>query len=389
MKKFISIILILATLILSLTSCKGEEPPESTFVNDRFIFQLDNNVLKRYDLVSRTVSVACPDPLCEHGEDCIMSKVGSATITDKYVFVSRNWRPAISNMGYYVYDIEKNTIELMHETIGSEHMYVAGDYAYFSDREPVYDDTGLLIERVWYMYRYDLKAKKLEKISAEPVSGIARIVTSTESEIYWRFDGTGVEYYITDYNFENKREWGIEKYREYCQTLTTIGGYTMNMVYNVQPENTSPENVIGSARRIELTDSAGNKELVSEYASGLRWDNLEKRAGFIYIPGNFIPNKEGKLVFTEENKIVYVGLADRSKRYEIDLPENTSVKITGFQGCRHYVGEYTSLEATIAKYDENGEKYLHNGIFVLNTKTGENFFIWDESKKYNSKWEEI
>ena len=388
MKKFISIILIIAALALTLTSCveqelpeyKGEEPPESTFVNDRFIFQLDNNVLKRYDLVSRTVSVACPDPLCEHGEGCIATNVEKAMITDKYVFIGSR----------YVYDIEKNAVEEVREGVAWEYIYTIGDNAYFSDREPVYDDTGMLTGRVWYMYRYNLKTKKLEKISVEPVSGIAHIVKYTENEIYWNMSGASTdEFYITDYNFENKSEWGIEKYREYCQTLTTIGGYTMNMVYNVQPENTSPENVIGSARRIELTDSAGNKKLVAEYASGLRWDNLEKRAGFIYIPGNFIPNEEGKLVFTEENKIVYVGLADRSKRYEIDLPENISVKITGLQGCRHYVGEYTSLEATIVKYDENGEKYLHNGIFVLNTKTGENFFIWDESKKYNNKGEEI
>ena len=95
------------------------------------------------------------------------------------------------------------------------------------------------------------------------------------------------------------------------------------------------------------------------------------------------------LEFKPGNKLIYISLTDRSRVFEIDIPEYTDMKITGFQGCRHYVGEYTSLEATIAKYDENGEKYLHNGIFVLNTKTGENFFIWDESKKYNSKWEEI
>ncbi|MBQ9745431.1 MAG: hypothetical protein IJW21_01240 [Clostridia bacterium] len=384
MKKILALILIFATLALPLASCGEEEPPESTFVNDRFIFQLDNYVLKRYDLVSRTVSVACPDPLCEHGEGCIMSKVGTATITDKYVFISRNWRPSISNMGYYVYDIEKNTIELMHETIGSEHMYVAGDYAYFSCREPVYDDTGLLIERVWYMYRYDLKEKKLEKLSAEPVSGIAHAVTFTENEIYWRFHGTGMEYYITDYNFENRREWSHEEYLEYCAALNTVVGYTLKSTYGA-----SPEGAIGSGYRIELIDEAGNKELIAEYSNGLRWDNIENRTGFIYQTGDFIPNKEGVLEFKSGNKLVYISLVDRTKRYEIDLPENAWVKIVGFQGCRHYVGEYTSLEAYVTKYDENGEKYLHNGIFVLNTKTGENFFIWDESKKYNDKWEEI
>ncbi len=384
MKKILTLILILAMLSLSLTSCKGEEPPENNFVNDRFIFQLDNNVLKRYDLVSRTVSVACPDPLCEHGEDCIMSKVGSATITDKYVFISRNWRPAISNMGYYIYDIEKNTIELMHETIGSEHMYVAGKYAYFSCREPVYDDTGMLIERVWYMYRYDLKAKKMEKLSAEPVSGIARIVTFTENEIYWRFDGTGVEYYITDYNFENKREWSHKEYLEYCEQKNTVGGYTL------EDDWIHSEGTIGSGMKIELIDSNGNKELIAEYSNGLRWDNLENRTGFMYMPGDFIPNEDGIPAFTpDDDKIIYISLIDRTKRYEIDLPENVWVKIVGFQGCRHYAQEYTSLEATMVKYDENGEKYIQLGIFVLNTQTGENFFIWDESKKYNDKWEEI
>ena len=105
MKKFISIILILATLILSLTSCKGEEPPESTFVNDRFIFQLDNNVLKRYDLVSRTVSVACPDPLCEHGDECPVTNISGYTVTDKYVFLERGFGGKRSMM-LSVYDID-------------------------------------------------------------------------------------------------------------------------------------------------------------------------------------------------------------------------------------------------------------------------------------------
>ena len=384
MKKLIAIILILATLALPLTSCKVEEQPESTFVNDRFIFQLDNNVLKRYDLVSRTVSVACPDPLCEHGEGCIANKVSAATITDKFVFFSRGFVTVDNAGGHYVYDIEKNTIEAMER--GSNHIYLVKNYAYFSDREPVYDDTGMLTGRVWYMYRYNLKSKKLEKLSAEPVSGIARIVKYTENEIYWNMSGASTdEFYITDYNFENRREWSREQYLEYCEEINTVGGYALEITHNIHPEGT-----IGSGDRIAIIDEAGNRELIAEYSAGMRWDNIENRTGFMYMPGDFIPNEEGIPAFTPEiNKLVYVGLADRSKRYEIEIPENISVKVTGFQGCRHYVGEYTSLEAYMTKYDENGEKYIQCGIFVLNTKTGENFFIWDESKKYNGNWEEI
>jgi len=384
MKKFISIILIIATLALPLTSCREEELPESTFVNDRFIFQLDNNVLKRYDLVSRTVSVACPDPLCEHGEGCIANKVSTATITDKFVFFSRGFVTVDNAGGYYVYDIEKNTIEAMER--GSNHIYLVKNYAYFSDKDPIYDDTGELIKRVSNLYRYDTKTKKTEKINSEPIAGMAMVVKYTDSEIYWNmFTNMGGEFYITDYNFENRREWSREEYLEYCEEINTVGGYALEITHNIHPEGT-----IGSGNRIELIDGEGKKELIAEYSAGMRWDNIEKRTGFIYMPGDFITNEEGIPEFTPEiNKLVYVGLADRSKRFEIDLPENTSVKITGFQGCRHYVGEYTSLEATIVKYDENGEKYIQLGIFVLNAQTGENFFIWDESKKYNSNWEEI
>ena len=301
--------------------------------------------------------------------------VGWAIITDKYVFTTNKG-------GYYVYDIEKNAYELMSDSVGSDHISVVGNYAYFSDRIPIYDDTGEIKERVWHMYRYDLKTKKLEKISSEPVSGYADAIIYTDSEIYWNI---GIEYYVTDYDFENRREWSREEYLEYCEEINTVGGYTLDDEYGARPENG-----IGSGIRIEIVDEAGGRELIAEYSAGLRWDNIEKRTGFMYTPGDFIPNEDGIPEFMPKyNKLVYVGLADRSKYFEIDLPENLSVSVTGFMGCRHYVGEYTSLEARIIYYDENGEMYFYTGIFVLNTQTGENFVITDESKKYNRNWEEI
>ena len=382
MKKLTAIILLISICTLILASCKTEESPENNFVNNRFIFQLDNYLLKRYDLVSRKVSVVCPDPLCEHGEECIANKVSSVTITDKFVFFHRGFVAVDDASGYYVYDIEKNTIEAMER--GSNHIYLIKNYAYFSDKDPVYDDTGELIERVSNLYRYDTKTKKTEKISSEPIAGIAMVVKYTDSEIYWNmFTNMGGEFYITDYNFENKREWSYEEYIEYCEQKNTVGGYTL------ENDWIHPEGTIGSGMKIELIDRKGNKELIAEYSAGLRWDNIENRTGFIYQTGSYIPNEKEELEFKSGDKLVYISLIDRSRIFEIDLPEHTDVKVTGFQGCRHYVSEYTSLEAYVTNYGENGEKYIQCGIFVLNTITGENFFIWDESKKYNDKWEEI
>ena len=97
MKKIISAFLLFAilTLMLGLTSCSGntdhDRPKPSDFVNERFIYRMDNGTLKRYDLVNKTISVACPDPLCEHGDDCPVTNISGYTVTDKYVFLERGF----------------------------------------------------------------------------------------------------------------------------------------------------------------------------------------------------------------------------------------------------------------------------------------------------------
>ena len=94
MKKLICIILALCALFLS--SCGEGEPPPKTeepkkdewvtpndYMDERFIYM----GIKRYDTEERVSTALCPDPLCDHGESCVMKNAGDIVlITEKYIY---------------------------------------------------------------------------------------------------------------------------------------------------------------------------------------------------------------------------------------------------------------------------------------------------------------
>ena len=148
MKKILALILIIASLSLPLTSCKGNEPSESGYVNDRFIFQLDRTVLKRYDLFSRTVSVACPDPLCDHGEACVVSDISGCRTSRNCVYFYKD--------GFRCYNPARNEIKLIFES-GAQ-VFGPGqgveNTVYFTVYSYDYDDNGMIIGGGYDIYGY-------------------------------------------------------------------------------------------------------------------------------------------------------------------------------------------------------------------------------------------
>ena len=389
MKKIISAFLLFAilTLMLGLTSCSGntdyDRPKPSDFVNERFIYRMDNGTLKRYDLVNKTISVACPDPLCEHGDDCPVTNISGYTVTDKYVFLERGFGGKRSMM-LSVYDIEKNTIEPLVEGTQIGYVYMAEEYAFFSIGRFVYDDNGDVNKEVYDVYRYDTLNKKLEKISDEPIAGQLKIVKYENGKIYWQEVGVNIafDYYITDFDYKNREEWGTLKYKEYCNIKNSVNGYSLEMDF------VRPDNSLGSGRRVYFVNSETNDiKVLAECVYGARWADLDNRNAIIYQPAKFVPeeiNGAEKLVLKIENKIVHVNAYDFSDVKEWSLPEGISVDVNGMTGEQYNVGNYIGFGATFS-YRENEKEYYSHGLFIINTKSGESFAINDESTRREVK----
>lgn len=233
MKKLICLILALCSLFLA--SCGEEEPPVNTetqkkdewvtpndYMDERFIYYNG----KRYDTAERIATVLCPDPLCDHGEDCVMKNAGEiALITEKYIYFRSTWMAK----KYTRYDKQNNKYEEFFAAEGQcGYPFLVGGDIYFCASEYEYADTGELIGEEWHMYLAENEGAPV-KITAEPLPGSVMVHSYNpgQGKIVAYFEST---YFETDKNFS---------YIEYCERpQISHGGYYYKMDYSkVDPQN--------------------------------------------------------------------------------------------------------------------------------------------------------
>ena len=103
MKKLFAVGLLFALLSMLFASC-GDIPQETTTPNQetteksdtsipaadepRYLYDANWTHLIRYDLKTGRSAIACPDPLCEHGENCPVKGINSSRfyVTENYLF---------------------------------------------------------------------------------------------------------------------------------------------------------------------------------------------------------------------------------------------------------------------------------------------------------------
>ena len=147
MRKIICLILALFSLFLS--SCSGKEPPPKTeepkkdewvtpkdYIDGRYIYYNG----KRYDTEERVVTVLCPDPLCDHGESCVMKNAGEiALITEKYIY----FRSTFMAKKFTRYDKLNNKYEEFFTAEGQcGYAFLVSDDIYLCASEYEYAETG-------------------------------------------------------------------------------------------------------------------------------------------------------------------------------------------------------------------------------------------------------
>ncbi|MGN1410650.1 MAG: hypothetical protein ACI4XJ_10825 [Eubacteriales bacterium] len=89
MLKYISVILcVLLTLLSGCSTVVRENSSDST-MEDLYYFYIRERNLYKYDLKTAEVTPACPDPLCDLGEDCIFYDISYVRAEENTVFFIR------------------------------------------------------------------------------------------------------------------------------------------------------------------------------------------------------------------------------------------------------------------------------------------------------------
>ena len=112
MKRIIAVFLLLL-FARPLASCRKNEP-QTEYINDRYFYEILRltdrgcNVLVEFDTVTKTARIPCPDPLCDHGEGCVVSDISGCRTSRNCVYFYKD--------GFRCYNPARNEIKLIFES---------------------------------------------------------------------------------------------------------------------------------------------------------------------------------------------------------------------------------------------------------------------------------
>ncbi len=367
MKK-ITAFLIIMILMLTLISC-GKEELQGEYVNDRYFYESlrlteeGYSVLVEFDVVAGSARVPCPDPLCEHGEGCLVSDIGGCYTSKDCVYFYKD--------GFRVYNPAKNEINLLFES-GAQVFgpgQGSGNTVYFTVYSYDYDDTGMVTGAGHDVYRYDEQTYKLEKLTEEKIANKIDFVECTGEKIIWNFSFEGT--YTTDLNFQNKMPYTAPEEK-----------------YTFEINSRLPHS--GIAFECYRKDSeSGEKTLVFPPANSYRYASYEKKDAFFYIPAKLVQTGvneitgEPEYTYYPTKSLVYVNAHNTSDTYMWEFPNGTGITTAFMHADNHReVGKYVAFPCNKTEYGEAGKRHTYGGIFVVDTETKETFtlFYGEESR---------
>ncbi|MBQ9746228.1 MAG: hypothetical protein IJW21_05345 [Clostridia bacterium] len=367
MKK-ISFFIIIAVFVLAFASCTREEPREE-YVNDRYFYETlrlsDSGlgVLVEFDIVGGSARIPCPDPLCGHGEDCLLTDIDGCRTSKNCVYFYKD--------GFRAYNPAKNEITLLFES-GAQVFgpgQGAGNTVYFTVYSYDYDDTGMVTGSGHDVYRYDEQTYKLEKLTEEKLANKVDFVECKGEKIIWSFFGEGK--YTTDLNFQNKTPYEAPKEE-----------------YTLEINSRLPHSGVAFECYMKNNES-GEKTLVFPPAYSYRYANYEKKDSFFYVPARLeqigVDEATGEPIYAYRptNKLVYINAYDTSDTYTWEFPEGMGITTAFMHADNHReVGKYVAFPCNKTEYGEAGERHTYGGIFVVDTQTKETFtlFYCEESR---------
>lgn len=371
MKKLFAVGLLFALLSMLFASC-GDIPQETTTPNQetteksdtsipaadepRYLYDANWTHLIRYDLKTGRSAIACPDPLCEHGENCPVKGINSSRfyVTENYLF----WATSGSrDNSVLCYDLKANKITVIYETDAQTNgFFLHGDSLLFFGSQYEYDENKIPIGLIWHLYRYDPQAQTLLRLTEEPLPKSYGIAQKDEDQIIW-YDKLGRDntlFFSTDYDFQNHKDLDASEITE--------GFIVGDFRYDVETRY-SEHCISFTVTRFSL--QTGNTEDYIDHILLPQDVTFAEESGILYRKKIPVPDER----CVSEEVLTYQSLINESTCFRIALDENYSFgKELGYHDGRQS-GNKIAVDV-FYNDTENGISYETKGICLIDLANG-------------------
>lgn len=357
MKKFLTLLLVVAMVVLS--GCKEDTSntwvPEE-FNSERFIYSSRMyGQLMRYDIVDRKATIACPDPMCKHGANCLVTNIKFSYVGNDHILYGRMENGVLGGYTMYSLDLKEGRIVKILDCPRFQDITFIEDFAIFTASHVVYNEDGSVKGEVWDVYKFFLERNELIKINSESLNGELVVYDFNDESILWLdyYGYSGYSFFKTDYDFNNMTpsDYYI-RIKQYDYLITNDYAEDGTITFNI-----SRKNVNNGVIEQLLTD-------VTSY----RLDNSDDPKGIVY---NSYTEDGGKDV------IRYIDLSDLSTKKLTDLPKGytfTEDIVFPNTGTSLYANGYVGVYVTYSNH-EHSDSHNSNTMFFVNIYTGDSFII--------------
>ena len=207
-KTLISLFLLLSMIFtsFSLTSCSDKkQPPEiDNSYTDNYIYTKQGGVLYKINPTTAYATPVCPDPLCMHNDkSCYfygMSE-GDVKILGQYIYYMRDSKLWEYHKTLCRFNLESGAYEVLYQAEEGSitDMFASERYVYFNYvtlNEGKYE---------YYIYRYDIAAKKSERLS-DKFDDAQNAYAIDGERVYWEGALSGDTKYSTTLGYKDRRD---------------------------------------------------------------------------------------------------------------------------------------------------------------------------------------
>ena len=357
MKKKILFIILLSFIMSILCSCNQSSDLDMNFANpeERFIYSYRNyGTLIRYDIIDKKATIACPDPLCEHGKDCPVTNIFTAYVSKDYIMYGKLENGLLGGYTIYCYDLTNGVVSKVLECPRYQDIVFIKDAAYFSASRVEYNEDGSPDGEVWDVYRYTMASQDLAKLNAESLVSEVLVDHYSEDQIVWWdiHEFSGSSYFSTDYDFQNLTPANGD---------SIIGDYTYHFAYHYGEDGSLKHDIT----RTEM--STGTIENVVTGGASYRLDNIDNPKGVVY---NTYENDDGRTIY-------YKSLSDLNEKVLCRIPDEYALsgdEVYPNAGTTLYAGGYIGIYV-YPKDADHSEYHSGDTMLFVHIDTGDMFVL--------------
>lgn len=351
MKKWLFFIIVLL-LVSQLCGCSNvPENIPNDLSSNRFIYSAKwFGRLICYDLIDKKASVACPDPLCEHGADCPVSEIQWYYISGDNIAFIKYGSGQSSNTAneLFLYDLKAGNIELVKSSPNIGMATIAKHFIYFSSTYMEYDENGKPVGNIWEIFRYDINTKELKKLNSESIADRHYVYYFTDELLYWTDDNI---YYTTNYDYENNKN--VDPVIKKGDTVITL-----------ETDFSDPYSTFSWIVGRKLSN--GETETVVSGVYSFGDDNPEEPKGMIF---NSYHHNNGNTIF-------YMDYNTFEIRKLCDLPEGIAAfDLYTEQGSKRCLGNYVGIYVNADGISYEEAALTSESIMFIDINTGEYFVL--------------